>query len=257
MLKLLFLSHTIWTQTFFFHKELKVRFFKNSFLIFRVEVSFLFDFWGWGKIIFFATCQSKKYRLGQIFFSQKQRQARLFLQKVFQSLRPDNEMVAPLIGTQSLTSVHRGFITHKSSTPPYVISFTKCAGEDVLGTVLRCHEVLCCESRKLPVASTRLGVRDSSAELGSTVAVSFASACCFCYCSVSSAVLQRKVAGAPMEKWLTIGLLSVRGSHPNIHRPIYGWPSRKECMSAGSKVGTTPAYSQIRMYWCTSTLWLE
>ena len=70
-----FFTHQL-KPDFFFHKELKVR------LFFYSHVSsqrYSHYFQGWGKIIFFATYQSKKffstYRLGQIiFFRQKQRQ---------------------------------------------------------------------------------------------------------------------------------------------------------------------------------------
>ena len=76
MFKAGFFFHTPVEARFFFHKELKVR------LFFYSHVSsqrYSHYFQGWGKIIFFATYQSKKifstYRLGQIiFFGQKQRQ---------------------------------------------------------------------------------------------------------------------------------------------------------------------------------------
>ena len=76
MFKAGFFFHTPVEARFFFHKELKVR------LFFYSHVSsqrYSHYFQGWGKIIFFATYQSKKifstYRLGQIiFWGQKQRQ---------------------------------------------------------------------------------------------------------------------------------------------------------------------------------------
>ena len=97
MFKAGFFFHTPVEARFFFHKELKVR------LFFYSHVSsqrYSHYFQGWGKIIFFATYQSKKifstYRLGQIIFlGQKQRQ--IIFSKTLPAPPPDNEMVAPLL----------------------------------------------------------------------------------------------------------------------------------------------------------------
>ena len=97
MFKAGFFFHTPVEARFFFHKELKVR------LFFYSHVSsqrYSHYFQGWGKIIFFATYQSKKnfstYRLGQIIFlGQKQRQI-IFSKTLPAPPPPDNEMVSPL-----------------------------------------------------------------------------------------------------------------------------------------------------------------
>ena len=97
MFKAGFFFQTPVEARFFFHKELKVR------LFFYSHVSsqrYSHYFQGWGKIIFFATYQSKKffstYRLGQtIFFGQKQRQIIFSKTLPAPPPPPDNEMVPP------------------------------------------------------------------------------------------------------------------------------------------------------------------
>ena len=100
MFKAGFFFHTpVWSQIFFSQRiESQI-----IFLFFYSHVSsqrYSHYFQGWGKIIFFATYQSKKifstYRLGQIiFFGQKQRQI-IFSKTLPAPPPPDNEMVAPL-----------------------------------------------------------------------------------------------------------------------------------------------------------------
>ena len=96
MFKAGFFFHTPVEARFFFHKELKVR------LFFYSHVSsqrYSHYFQGWGKIIFFATYQSKQifstYRLGQIIFFWPKAAPDYFF-KNSSSPPPDNEMVAPL-----------------------------------------------------------------------------------------------------------------------------------------------------------------